>query len=194
MVNCIKRDRRALKTSSHLCGTLKSFEMHGKANQPLSFILLPIIRTRWQDVYSSMAHPVLSDHLRPDIRMTLLSHYSQNLHISKNIPCYPYLGKWDTNWYELCCQRFQGSKSDIFGRVYSLWVCQEARKTTENTTQQSHHSTDFLTMVAHLQVKCHILTCAFMYLSAVFDTVYQIENKSKRAERWEKWRWKFKNT
>lgn len=46
VVNCIKRDRRALKTSSHLYGTLKSFEMHGKVNQPLSFILIPIIRTR----------------------------------------------------------------------------------------------------------------------------------------------------
>lgn len=43
---------------------------------------------------SSMAHPDLFDQLRPDVGMTLLSYYSQNLCVSRNIHCYLFL-RWE---------------------------------------------------------------------------------------------------
>lgn len=143
MVNPIKGDRRALKALGHIYSSLKSFERRGE--NPSAFILFHIIKE---------THEVWWDEIE------LISRSSLSLKISPAI-YFPSV-KGDTNYYEPCCQRFQGSESNTSGRVCSIWACHEAKWAVENTMEQPHHSTDFLTIVAGLWVKCHLLTCAFI--------------------------------
>ena len=96
VLKCIKRDRRASKTSGHFYSTLKSFKRHRRVNQLPAFILLPIIRKK--HLLPSVAYSELSDQLRPDVGTIFLSYHFQNWSISKNISCYVVLKREGRYW------------------------------------------------------------------------------------------------
>lgn len=157
VVNHIKGDRRALKALDHIYSSLKSFERHGERIYLPSFCFTSSGNTS-TPCYTIPWVVWLAEARWDD--MELISRNSLSLKVSPAI-YFPNV-KEDTNHYDPCCQRFQGSQSNTSGRVCSIWACHEAKWTVENTTEQPHHSTDFLTIVAGLQVKCHLLSCAFI--------------------------------